>query len=93
MYFSNYSIYNNFYTKMFPIPVEQYSNKFCCYISPVFFHRFPAKYYCTLFGICIGLGGVVSFFQYPLLTLEQEAFGGDQNYVRALLLNYNKICI
>ena len=85
MIFSIFSIYNNFSTKMFQIAAEQYSNKFCCYISPVFFYRFPAKYYCSLFGVCMGLSGMFSFFQYPLLILEQEAFGGNQNYVRALL--------
>ena len=53
-------------------------NLFSLYLR---FIRFPAKYYCTMFGICVGISGSISFLQYPLLALEQQAFGGDQNCV------------
>ena len=57
---------------------------FCFTYNQYFFFisRFPAKYYCTLIGLCYGLSGVVSFVQYPMLALEQGAFKGNQNYVR-----------
>eukprot|EP00111_Clytia_hemisphaerica_P017865 TCONS_00052845-protein len=57
-----------------------------CFTSLYFAYLFPAKYYCTLYGIATGVSGAVSFLQYPLLSLENSLFHGEQFYTNLLML-------
>merc|ERR1712048_50771 len=57
-----------------------------CYVSLYYAYLFPAQYYCTLFGVCMGVCGVCIFIQYPLLLFEQNVLHGQQYWTNVFFL-------